>query len=83
MAWCPWAAALFAAAAGNALQLWDVERSCLVPRAQAQRYGTRLTSLAFSQVPSGVEARGRRAPVQAGGQGRPPVPPLPLPNVHP
>lgn len=50
VAFCPAAATLFAAAVGNTLQLWDVERSVLAPAATATRFGTRLTALAFSQV---------------------------------
>ena len=50
VAFCPGDSTLFAAAAGNTLQLWDVERSVLAPRAMATRLGVLLTALAFSQV---------------------------------
>jgi WD40 repeat protein len=50
VAFCPAASTLFAAAAGNTLQLWDIERSVMAPRATATRMGVRLTALAFSQV---------------------------------
>lgn len=50
VAFCPSASTVFAAAAGNTLQLWDVERSVLAPRATATRFGVRLTALAFSRV---------------------------------
>ncbi|KAL4448518.1 hypothetical protein ABPG75_005737 [Micractinium tetrahymenae] len=50
VAFCPGASTLFAAAAGNTLQLWDVERSVLAPRATATRFGVRLTALAFSRT---------------------------------
>lgn len=50
VAFCPAASTLFAAAAGNTLQLWDVAHSVLAPRAVATRFGIRLTALAFSQV---------------------------------
>ena len=46
--WCPQAATAFAAAAGNTLQLWDIEQSVLKPRASATRYGLKLTALRFS-----------------------------------
>ena len=50
VAFCPAVSTLFAAAAGNSLQLWDVERSVLAPRALGTRLGVRLTALAFSKV---------------------------------
>ncbi|PRW45097.1 wd repeat-containing 78 [Chlorella sorokiniana] len=49
-AFCPAAATLLAAAAGNSLQVWDVEQSVLAPRAAATRLGTRFTALAFCQA---------------------------------
>lgn len=58
VAFCPAAATLFAAAAGGSLQLWDVERSVLVPRGIAMRLGVRLTTLAFSQASRRSMARG-------------------------
>ena len=58
VAFCPAAATLFAAAAGNTLQLWDVERSVLCPRAAATRFGVRLTALAFSQVGAAASGTG-------------------------
>lgn len=56
VAFCPGASTLFAAAAGNTLQLWDVAHSMLAPRAMATRFGVRLTALAFSQVGAALPA---------------------------
>jgi WD40 repeat protein len=54
VAFSPASATQFAAAAGSAVQLWDVERSVLAPAGQAVRLGggMRWTCLAFSRVRS-------------------------------
>lgn len=46
--WCPRNSTVFAAAAGNSLQLWDLEQSLLKPRTSLTRYGMRLTTVCFN-----------------------------------